>query len=89
VSKKISGKKRNRFAIVAEILSKSRTPAKKTHIMYKCNLSFNQLKYYLCLMREKGLIKRKKKSEAVVYQTTENGAKFLNVYSKMVQLFQT
>jgi len=88
VSEKISRKRRNRFAILAEILKQSQIPAKKTHIMYKCNLSFRQLRYYLRLMRLKGLIRRKKKSETVVYQTTENGEKFLNAYSKIVRLLQ-
>lgn len=89
MNEKISRKRRNRFAIVSEILRQSQNPAKKTHIMYKCNLSFRQLKYYLRFMRLKGLIRRKKNSKTIVYQMTENGEKFLNVYSKIVRLLQT
>jgi predicted transcriptional regulator len=89
VSERISRKRRDKFAILAEILKQSKIQAKKTHIMHNCNLSFRQLRYYLRFMRLKGLIRRKKMSETVVYQTTENGEKFLNAYSKIVRLLQT
>lgn len=88
VNEVIHRKKRSRFAIMADILGQSQIPAKKTHLMYRCNLSFEQLNYYLRFMRLKGLIRRKKKIETVVYQMTENGEKFLNVYSRIVRLLQ-
>ena len=88
MNEKVVGTRRSRFKIVAEILRQSQTPAKKTHIMYECNLSFKQLKYYLRFMILKGLIRRKKKSETLVYQMTENGQTFLDVYSRIIQLLQ-
>ncbi|NIO38367.1 hypothetical protein GTO27_11805 [Candidatus Bathyarchaeota archaeon] len=63
--------------IVADILKKSKNPAKKTHIMYECDLNFSQLKRYLGFLRKRALIRRKKNNGVASYQTTENGRNFL------------
>jgi predicted transcriptional regulator len=44
---KSDGRRRGKVEIIAETLANVRKPAKKTRIMYECNLSFRQLKDYL------------------------------------------
>jgi hypothetical protein len=39
--------KRDRLKIIAEILQAAKNGAKKTHIMYQCNLSYHQTKRFL------------------------------------------
>lgn len=42
-----SNPRRDKIEIVADILEKARRGAKKTNIMYGCNLSFTQTEEYL------------------------------------------
>ncbi|MDH5267795.1 MAG: winged helix-turn-helix domain-containing protein, partial [Candidatus Bathyarchaeota archaeon] len=39
--------KRNRLEIISEILQVAKNGAKKTHVMYQCNLSYRQTEKYL------------------------------------------
>ena len=49
--------KRNRYDIIADMLEGARfTSCKKTHLMYKCSLSFTQLSKYLEVCLSRGLI---------------------------------
>jgi len=74
--------------IIADILKQAQRPAKKTHIMYECNLSFNQLKHYLSFLKKKVLIRRKTDSGSIIYQTTDDGQEFLRRYSSMARLLR-
>jgi len=76
--------------IMATILNEARsTPEglRKTRIMYRCNLSFRQLKIYLKLLVDKGFLRvvltKGSKEEVEIYQITEEGLSFLEVYGNL------
>jgi len=61
--------------------------AKKTHIMYGCNLSFGQLQTYLDFLLDRGLLKTvsetEKGSNPAFFQTTARGQSFLHAYQNL------
>jgi len=78
--------------IIANILRVSDEGAKKTHIMYKCNLSFRQLHAYLDLLIDRRLLKkveRKESSRQELYVTTSKGKAFLQGYKSIKALLAT
>jgi len=83
------GMRRSKMRIIAEILRDAQKPAKKTHIMYDCSLSFNQLKCYLALLKNRALIQKKIDNGSVIYQTTNTGRKFLRDYFNITQLLRS
>lgn len=83
---------RGRFDIIAHILNTSLNGAKKTQLMYKCNLSFKQLEIYLRLLLSKQLLNGKlsrESRELVVYTTTDKGRSFLQAYRTLNALLTT
>ncbi|MFP3984855.1 MAG: winged helix-turn-helix domain-containing protein [Candidatus Bathyarchaeia archaeon] len=85
VEKKLINK-RSKIEIMASILERARRGAKKTHIMYHCNLSFGQLQRYLKSLRVRGLVRRETCGSEISYRITEKGQKFLKRYSKVALL---
>jgi predicted transcriptional regulator len=85
----IGGRRRSKMRIIADILEHAQMPAKKTKIMYECNLSFNQLKRYLTFLKKRALIRRKTDNGSVIYQTTDNGQDFLKEYSSIARLLKS
>jgi predicted transcriptional regulator len=80
---------RGRFDIMANILSSSVDGAKKTQLMYKCNMSFKQLEAYLDLLTEKKLIYKRTYDgikDPIVYEITEKGHSFLRFYGSLKAL---
>ena len=71
-------KYRSRTDIAAAILEISVDGAIKTKIMYKAFLSFPQLKEYLSVLEEKGLLDYVATDRE--YRTTEKGRQFLKMY---------
>jgi predicted transcriptional regulator len=76
---------RSRIDIIASILHAAEGGAKKTHIMYQCNLSFRQLHAYLDFLTERELLKSvvskaDEKNEAITYETTSKGKAFIQAY---------
>jgi len=55
--------------------------ATKTKLMYSAFISFNQLKEYLSLLAENGLIQYEK--ETHIFRTTEKGLYFLKLQNKI------
>lgn len=91
-SEKISLHHRSRTDIIANILGVSDGGAKKTHIMYKCNLSFRQLHAYLNLLIDRRLlikVERKESSRQELYETTSKGKSFLQAYKSIKALLAT
>lgn len=82
---KSSRSHRGRFDIIADILSaSSKEGVRKTHIMYRCNLSFKQLKSYLGFLIEKGLlhaIAQNDGSNPGLIEITGKGKQFLKAYN--------
>jgi predicted transcriptional regulator len=77
---------RGKIEIMADVLALSTSGIKKTHIMYRANLSYEQILYYLNQLLSKGLIVQDASDGAIVYRTTEKGREFLACYSRMSEL---
>lgn len=68
---------------MANILNTAANGTKKTQLMYKCNLSFKQLEIYLNLLTTKKLMSKQIHNGAkdiTIYETTDKGQSFLQVY---------
>ncbi|HVX01677.1 MAG TPA: winged helix-turn-helix domain-containing protein [Nitrososphaera sp.] len=77
-------KYRSRMDIAAAILEIAQGGAIKTRIMYKAFLSFPQLKEYLELLQDGGLLDYV--AEEKEYYTTEKGRQFLKMYKDVGQM---
>jgi predicted transcriptional regulator len=77
-------KYRSRTDIVSQILDAANGGATKTKIMYKAYLSFAQLKEYLSVLSENGLLRYDEAEHK--YVTTEKGTKFMRIYQHMDEL---
>jgi predicted transcriptional regulator len=78
-------KYRSRTDIVGSILkSANGGRANKTKIMYKAFLSFEQLKEYLTVLQEKGLIEYEE--EQKTYRTTTKGIRLLQLVNNMEEI---
>lgn len=76
---------RSRIDIIASILQASESRARKTHVMYKCNLSFAQLQVYLNFLVERNLLKMapaktREDNGIETYETTAKGKAFVRAY---------
>jgi len=82
-------RKRSDIDIMASILDEARKGAKKTHIMYRCNLSHRQLQIYLKLLSGMEFLashSEKASSELDLFKTTAKGLKFLDAYRTLKAL---
>jgi len=82
-------RKRSDTDIMASILKETHKGARKTRIMYRCNLSHAQLKVYLKLLSGMGFIachSEKHSSELGLFKTTAKGLKFLDAYRTLKAL---
>ena len=73
-------KHRTQEEIIATILSVVLDEPKKTHIMYRANLSYALLRKYLSILSEAGLITYQ--DEDRIYHLTERGKIYLNRYQE-------
>jgi len=71
---------RNKMEIVADILRVAVPGARKTHIMYGANLSFEQLEKYLDVLLVRGLLDNE--TEEGEYKTTETGMAYLRDFKE-------
>jgi predicted transcriptional regulator len=76
-------KYRSRTDIVANMLQIAQGGAIKTKIMYRAFLSFPQLKEYLELLTDSGLLEYSVEDRQ--YRTTEKGRHFLKLYKEVGQ----
>ena len=79
-------RKRSDVDIMASILNVAHEGARKTRIMYRCNLSHDQLKVYLKLLFGMKLLELAPEEEGGkggVLMTTAKGRKFLDAYRKL------
>lgn len=72
---------RSRTDIASQMLEAATGGASKTRIMYKAFMSYEQLKEYLSLLSENGMLEYD--DENRLYRTTEKGNKFLEIYSQI------
>lgn len=74
-------KYRSRTDITAQILEAANGGVTKTKIMYKAFLSYAQLKEYLAVLIENGLLEYIEGEQ--IYKTTEKGNRFLKIYNQI------
>ena len=78
-------KYRSRSDIVGLILDAANGGgATKTKLMYKAYISFNQLREYLALLVENGLIEYEEGMRT--YRTTETGIRLLQIQNTMYEI---
>lgn len=87
--KKTSDGNRGRLQIIAEILSQVRIPVGKANIMSHCNMSTAQSGQYLNLMASSNLVRLGAYGGRVMYQRTEVGLEFLELFKKMALLLDS
>jgi predicted transcriptional regulator len=75
-------RKRSDIDIVANILNEARKGARRTRIMYRCNLSHTQLQVYLKLLLGMELLT----FNPDLYKTTAKGLEFLDAYRALKAL---
>ncbi len=75
-------RKRSDIEIMASILNEANEGARKTHIMYRCNLSHKQLQAYLKILLRLGLLE----SPSDSFETTLKGRKFVGAYRTLKAL---
>jgi predicted transcriptional regulator len=78
---------RSRTDIAALILEAAKGGAAKTKIMYKAFLSYVQLKQYLDILIENGLIEHNVKEQ--IFKITDKGSRFLRLYNQVDELIST
>jgi predicted transcriptional regulator len=75
--------------IINDILSVARHGERKTHIMYRANLSYDQLNEYLTFLVENKLVAKEVDDDnegAVVYKATQKGRQFLERYAQLQEI---
>jgi len=81
---------RSRIEIIADILDAADEGVRKTHIMYRCNLSFKQLETYLDFLLNRGLLKtvpeEGKSSYTRSFEITDKGQILLQAYQSLKDL---
>ncbi|MFW6120291.1 MAG: winged helix-turn-helix domain-containing protein [Petrotogales bacterium] len=82
--------KRSETEIIHSILSLAQSGAKKTHIMYKTNMSYNLFIEYLDFLLEKNLVERKmpNPSDGTIYKITEKGRKLLESINSALECLE-
>lgn len=81
--------RRDRLAIMCEILIEARTALIKTRIMYKCNLSYKQLELYIKMLLEKKLLARKTDDTGrKIFVTTMKGNIYINKFQSLQAFMQ-
>ena len=77
---------RSRTELASNILEAANGGATKTKIMYKAFLSYAQLKEYLAMLIENGLMMRD--IEGDLYRTTSKGIRFLETSRQLGGLLE-
>jgi predicted transcriptional regulator len=82
---------RGNLDIIADILDASHGGVKKTYLMYRCNLSFKQLKNYSQFLLTNGLLHVVLEAEESVcglFEVTIKGKQFLRAYRDLKSLME-
>ena len=76
--------------IIEFILLMCEGGARKTHVMYRCNLNSKQINQYLDFLLDSGMLevaRERPNSKRYIYKTTELGKKFISHYKQLSDLF--
>jgi predicted transcriptional regulator len=80
---------RGKIQIMGDVLALGTSGIKKTHIMYRANLSYEQVHLYLGELIAKRLIAQDvSSSDGIVYRTTEKGREFLQYYTRLTEFLE-
>jgi predicted transcriptional regulator len=79
---------RGKIQIMGDVLGLATAGIKKTHIMYRANLSYEQVHLYLGELIGKRLISQDVSPDGVIYRTTEKGREFLLYYTRLVDFLE-
>jgi predicted transcriptional regulator len=79
---------RGKIQIMGDILALANAGIKKTHIMYRANLSYEQVHLYLGELIEKRLAVQDVSPEGVVYRSTDKGREFLMYYQRIAEFLE-
>jgi predicted transcriptional regulator len=77
---------RGRIEILASILFHCTEGIKKTHIMCKANIGYEQLCYYLPNLIDTGLVMQVIEDGCVIYRSTNLGREFLKSYFDIIKM---
>jgi predicted transcriptional regulator len=81
-------RKRDRVAIIAEILNMARDGELKSNIMWKAGLSGFMLNGYLKLMTDSGLLQESALNNKIMFKTSKRGLKFLYHCNEIIDLLK-
>ena len=84
--------KRSRIEIIHDMLqtiSNKGGRIKPTHLMYKANLSHNQMKLYLDELMAKNMIEEEAKDERKIIVITDKGFSFIQKFNQMKEFEKT
>jgi predicted transcriptional regulator len=79
---------RGKIQIMGDVLALATSGIRKTHIMYRANLSYEQVYLYLEELIGKRLVAQDVSSDGVVYRTTEKGREFLQYYTHLMEFLE-
>lgn len=77
---------RGKIEILADIIFHCQEGLKKTHVMLRAHLGYEQICYYLPCLINAGLVTQAIVAGTVVYRTTESGREFLKNYYNIMKL---
>jgi predicted transcriptional regulator len=81
-------KRRDQFAIVAEIVDIAGNGTSKTHIMFRANLSFSQLNQYLEILLQKNLLEKTSVEGKEIYRATKKGLEFMEKQFQLIDFIK-
>jgi len=88
VKSEVSGSRRSRLDIAADILYACRRGVRKTGLMYRCNMSFMQLEKYLDFLLGAGFLVAENDGSSLLFKTSGKGRTFLKEYENLKVLVE-
>jgi predicted transcriptional regulator len=91
IERVVTNSHRGNLDIIADILDASHGGAKKTYLMYRCNLSFKQMKGYSRYLIGNGLLHlvfQAAESDVGLFEVTNKGKDFLKAYKGLKALLK-
>jgi predicted transcriptional regulator len=82
----VRGNRRDRLVILSAMLSYAAKGVCKTELMYKVGLSSAQLDRYIPVLVRSELLKVFNHTKKALYQTTDKGRSFLDIFDTLVSL---